>query len=70
MHKICVVIGLATVIIIVVSVQHSSASNILGIISAPGRSNYIIHSSLLQALADRGHNVSHNIPAKLKLYIY
>lgn len=59
MHTISVVICFATVITILVSAKYASGTKILGIISAPGRSNYIIHSSLLKALAERGHNVRH-----------
>lgn len=39
-------------------VENIEAAKILGIVCAPGRSNNIIHNSVLHSLAKRGHEVS------------
>lgn len=50
---------LITIALVVVEIiQPISSANILGYLSAPGRSHFIIHDSLLRGLAAKGHNVS------------
>ena len=47
-----------TVILILLTSHYGSCAKILGVFSAPGRSHYILDSTLMKALADKGHDVT------------
>lgn len=46
------------ILLVVSALKIGDSSNILGFFATPCRSNYIVHESLMEGLAAKGHNVS------------
>ena len=50
--------SIVTLLLILLVSHHGSCAKILGVFTSPGRSHYILGSSLMKALAEKGHDVT------------
>ncbi|KAJ3642488.1 hypothetical protein Zmor_025267 [Zophobas morio] len=50
--------NIVTVFLILLISHHGSCAKILGVFTSPGRSHYILGSTLMKALAEKGHDVT------------
>ena len=49
---------LIAVVLILLTNHNANCAKILGVFTAPGRSHYLLGSTLMKALADKGHDVT------------
>ena len=49
---------LVAVILILLTSHNGHCAKILGVFTAPGRSHYLLGSTLMKTLADKGHDVT------------
>ena len=49
---------IVTVVLLLLTSHCASCAKILGVFTAPGRSHYILGSTLMKALAEKGHDVT------------
>ena len=50
--------NIVTVFLILLISHHGSCAKILGVFTSPGPSHYILGSTLMKALAEKGHDVT------------